>query len=336
MNRPQVATSVFPGGPPRMEYRRLGADETLPPTTLCAISFGSQRPALCAEPAPHGLCVHVNLPALVGTGMTELWHTDARVESGREGVVHFACGGAYLAGMVEIDERDGGGLEAAARQAYEAISGFTARSSHRHLLRMYNYFSDINGGNGDAERYKLFCSGRAAGFQGLSGPSWPASTAIGRQERSSVLQVYWLAASEPGQAIENPRQISAFRYPRQYGPAPPNFSRAMRVDGGLLVSGTASIVGHASQHPGDLSAQLDEILRNLASLRQASGGPALMQSGRGALLKIYLRNAAAAGVATQHLRAHLPAHIQFLMLGADVCRRELLVEVDAALIGYEV
>lgn len=316
-----------------MEYRRLGSDEMLPPTTLCAINFGSQRPAGCAAPAAHGLRVQVNLPALVGTGMTELWHTDAPVESGRDGPVHFACGGAYLAGKVEVDEHAGDGLEAAARQAYEAISRFTAHSDHRHLLRMYNYFSDINGGDGDAERYKLFCSGRAAGFQGLPGPSWPASTAIGRQEPSSVLQVYWLAASEPGQAIENPRQISAFRYPRQYGPAPPNFSRAMRVNGGLLISGTASVVGHASQHPDDLPAQLEEILRNLASLRQASGGPALLQSGRGALLKIYLRNAAAAGVATQYLRAHLPHHVQILVLGADVCRRELLVEVDAALIG---
>ena len=30
-----------------------------------------------------------------------------------------------------------------------------------------------------------------------------------------------------GHAVENPRQVSAYRYPRQYGPQPPRFARAM-------------------------------------------------------------------------------------------------------------
>ena len=66
---------------------------------------------------------------------------------------------------------------------------------------MYNYFSAINAGAGDAERYKLFCSGRAAGFQGLPDPSWPAATAIGRQDHSRLLQVYWLAGERGRPAI---------------------------------------------------------------------------------------------------------------------------------------
>jgi chorismate lyase/3-hydroxybenzoate synthase len=167
----------------------------------------------------------------------------------------------------------------------------------------------------------------------LQQSSWPAATAVGRQDQSSLLQVYWLAATEPGRAIENPRQVSAFNYPRQYGPAPPSFSRAMLVAGGLLISGTGSIIGHASHHGHDLTAQLDEILRNLASLRQASGGPAQLHSGRGTLLKIYLRDPAAAGLVSAYLRAQLPAQVQFLVLGADICRRELVVEIDAAHCG---
>ena len=315
-----------------MEYRRLGADDALPATTLCAITFGPRR-ATGAPPAARGLGVEVNLPALVGTGMTELWHADGTVESGREGLVQFACGTHYLAGKVEIDEHGAGGLAEAARAAYAAISRFTLRSGHRHLLRMYNYFSDINVGDGDAERYKLFCSGRAAGFRELADPAWPAATAIGRQDHSSVLQVYWLAGDEPGQPLENPRQVSAFNYPRQYGPAPPTFSRAMQVAGAMLISGTGSVLGHASHHPDDLPAQLDEILRNHASLRQAGGISAAALAGRGTLLKIYLRDAAAAGFVASYLRERLPAHAQFVVLGADICRHELLVEIDAAHLG---
>jgi chorismate lyase/3-hydroxybenzoate synthase len=315
-----------------MEYRRLGAAEALPATTLCAITFGAQRPGFAAP--PQGLRVHVNLRTLVGTGLTELWHADGKVESGRDGAVHFASGGRFLAGRVEVDEAEAGGLVAAARAAYAAISDFTRRSGHRHLLRMYNYFSDINAGAGDAQRYKLFCSGRAAGFQSLLNPWWPAATAIGRQDHSPVLQVYWLAATEPGRPLENPRQMSAFLYPRQYGPAAPTFSRAMQVRGGMLVSGTASVLGHASHHADDLPAQLAEVLRNLASLRQAGGGTAPATAGRGTLLKIYLRDTAKAGFVAAKLREQISTQTGFLVLGADICRPELLVEIDAVHLGH--
>jgi chorismate lyase / 3-hydroxybenzoate synthase len=313
-----------------MEYRRLGAHEALPPTTLCAIAFGAQHRVETGAP-PRALRVHVNLPALVPTGLVELWHADAPIEVGHDGIIQFAVGGHYLAGQVVIEEPAVGGLAAAAAAAYDAISRFTLRNGHGHLLRMYNYFSAINAGAGDAERYKQFCSGRAAGFKALPDRSWPAATAIGRQDQGHALQVYWLASDEPGRPLENPRQVSAFHYPRQYGPAPPHFSRAMQVADGMLISGTASVLGHSSHHPDDLPAQLDEILRNLASLRQAGGNPA---PGRGTLLKIYLRDAGAAGFVASYMRAHLPPQVQFLVLGADICRRELLVEIDAVHLGH--
>jgi chorismate lyase/3-hydroxybenzoate synthase len=316
-----------------MEYRRLGAHAALPATTLCAISFGAPRP-IQADTLPGALRVHVNLPTLLPTGLIELWHADAPVTVGSEGAIRFAAGGRYLAGQVVIEDQAVGGLAAAARAAYEAISHFTLRSGHRHLLRMYNYFSAINTGEGDAERYKQFCSGRAAGFKALPDQSWPAATAIGRQDQNRSLQVYWLASDEPGRPLENPRQVSAFHYPRQYGPAPPHFSRAMQVADGMLISGTASVLGHSSHHAGDLPAQLAEVLRNLASLRQASGNASGALAGRGTLLKIYLRDPSTVDYVADYLRGHLPAQVQFLVLGADICRRELLVEIDAVHLGH--
>lgn len=330
MNSPRVAARAFAGGLPRMEYRALAAHEALPATALCAISFGAHHPV--QPSAPRALRVHVDLPPLHSAGLVELWHADAPVMQGLEGELQFACGGHYLAGQLVVDERAAGGLAAAAASAYERISRFTARSAHRHLLRMYNYFSAINSGAGDEERYKQFCAGRAAGFKALPGRSWPAATAVGRPGPGHLLQVYWLASDEPGGPLENPRQMSAFDYPRQYGPAPPHFSRAMRLGDGLLISGTASVLGHASHHPGDLPAQLDEILRNLASLRQAAGLAAA--PGRGTLLKVYLREAAAAARVAERLRAQLSPQVQLLVLHADICRRELLVEIDAVHLGH--
>ena len=112
------------------------------------------------------------------------------------------------------------------------------------------------------------------------------------------LQVYWLAARVPGTPLENPRQISAYRYPRQYGPQPPSFARAMLPPAGgampLLLSGTAAIVGHESQHRDDVVAQLDETLANFDSLlgrgARASGRRCRRSSAPASRLKVYVRD----------------------------------------------
>ena len=62
--------------------------------------------------------------------------------------------------------------------------------------------------------------------------------------------------------LENPRQLAAWRYPRQYGPRPPTFARAMLAPDAvrlpLMLSGTGAVVGHASLQDDDLQAQLGE------------------------------------------------------------------------------
>jgi chorismate lyase/3-hydroxybenzoate synthase len=158
---------------------------------------------------------------------------------------------------------------------------------------------------------------------------FPAATAIGVRNGRRVLQVYWLAARARGAALENPRQTSAWRYPRQYGPSAPTFARAMRAptrSPQLYISGTAAIVGHASHHRDDLPAQLDETLANFASLLEAAGIPPAARFGTHSVIKGYVRSDAAAAAA--RLRERLPATTPVLLLHGDICRRELLIEID--------
>ena len=128
----------------------------------------------------------------------------------------------------------------------------------------------------------------------------PAACAIGTDEPG--LRLYALAGRTAGIQIENPRQTSAFHYPRQYGPRSPSFSRAVlkaweERHHHLYISGTASIVGHASQHV-DLMAQLDETLFNLRALL-AQANRLTPEPLRPALLKVYCRpNLDSGGVAT--------------------------------------
>ena len=300
--------------------------------TLAVFGFGALAPSSAAIDDPRYLHVPLS-PLREAAAQYEVWRSAGPVATGREGAIRYSHDGALMFGVLEWEEPDGGILHASAH-AYAAMMAFWRDSGYPHLLRIWNYFDAITLGEGDSERYRQFCVGRVQGLGDVDTRTLPAATAIGSRDGRRVLQVYWLAAREPGLPLENPRQVSAYRYPREYGPQSPTFARALlppspRVP--LLLSGTASIVGHASQHADSLRAQLDETLTNLDSLlgaareRAPTLSPHLDGTSR---LKVYVRDAADADAVAAQLEARLGTRVPWLMLHADVCRRELLVEIE--------
>jgi chorismate lyase/3-hydroxybenzoate synthase len=264
------------------------------------------------------------------SGWLEVWRGDAHVECGRDGDLRWSTDGSHLFFAIEVDEAAHGGIVGATEHAYRRVNAFVASSATPHVLRLWNYLDAINLGDGDAERYRLFCEGRARGMSAYGETHYPAASAIGRQDGVRTLQVYGLASRIAGIPIENPRQTSAWRYPRQYGRVAPTFARGMlTMPSQLLISGTAAVVGHASRHDNDLAAQVEETLANLASLlREAGIGDTPL--GIGSCLKIYLRNPSLAGIVTGALRDRFPELNPSLVLAGDICRAELLVEIDGA------
>ena len=300
--------------------------------TLAVLGFGALAPSSAAIDDPRYLHVPLS-PLREAAAPYEVWRSAGPVATGREGAIRYSHDGALMFGVLEWEEPDGGILHASAH-AYAALMAFWRDSDYPHLLRIWNYFDAITLGEGDSERYRQFCVGRVQGLGDVDTRTLPAATAIGSRDGRRVLQVYWLAAREPGLPLENPRQVSAYRYPREYGPQSPTFARALlppspRVP--LLLSGTASIVGHASQHADSLRAQLDETLTNLDSLlgaareRAPTLSPHLDGTSR---LKVYVRDATDADAVAAQLEARLGTRVPWLMLPADVCRRELLVEIE--------
>ncbi|MEP6881788.1 MAG: pteridine-dependent deoxygenase [Dokdonella sp.] len=298
---------------------------------LALIGFGSRAGA---SVDPRYLCVGLEPTQ---AGRFEVWQSASAVVSGRTESLRWSSDGDYLFFAVEIDEAQAGDLDAAGESAYRAICQLIA--SHRfsdgkpgHILRLWNYLDAINEGAGDEERYRHFCAGRARGLTLSVRNGYSAATAIGRRDGRRILQVYGLAAREAGVAVENPRQLSAWSYPRQYGPVAPTFARATRTAADqLLVSGTAAVLGHQSQHAGDTFAQLDETLRNLDSLLTAAG-PDIALRGIGAtLLKVYLRDRAEATAVESHLRERLPGLGDMIILVSDICRSDLRIEIDGIL-----
>lgn len=331
MSRPRSAMPAGTAPQPRLqvEYARAASPAPLlGDDTLAVFGFGGGAPRLDdarylrVPLQPHG-------PAPF-----EVWHANAPVVHGRDGEVRWASDGQLLFGAIEVDEGEGG-IEAAARRAYARLVAFTRGSKTPHLLRVWNYLDAITLGDGDTERYRAFCVGRARGLGDFDARVLPAATAIGRCDDARTIQVYWLAAHAPGTPVENPRQVSAYRYPRQYGPQPPSFARAMLPPAGsrmpLLLSGTAAVVGHASKHAGELLAQLEETFANFDALigEARRREPALPPSfGPGTRLKVYVRDAQDMPLVADALERRFGDTVPRVLLHAAICRRELAVEID--------
>ncbi|MEO7149168.1 MAG: pteridine-dependent deoxygenase [Rhodanobacteraceae bacterium] len=288
--------------------------------TLALLDF-SGHPATSKDPR----CLRVPLDA-IAREPREHWRVDAPVETGQHGALRWAAGGGWLFAALDVDEAAHGGIETAAAHAYRNLCGFVAARTERHFLRLWNYLHAINQGEGDTERYRRFCIGRARGLGAHCMERYPAATAIGHRGPPGLLQVYALCAAIPGGALENPRQVSAWRYPRDYGPTPPSFARAMRLPNhSLAISGTAAVVGHASRHGDDVVAQIDETFANLDALLATASLPVFDADSP---LKIYLRRAQDASKVEAALARYLDPAVPRLLLSGDICRRELLVEID--------
>jgi chorismate lyase/3-hydroxybenzoate synthase len=303
---------------------------------LGVASFGGGAGSLPVSEVP---LAEIRMPVLGASGgLCEIWRTQQPLESGHRWRVHYRHGADILFGSISVTESEG--LHAATADTYREIFATLDELAYPYLLRIWNYLPQINVEAAGSERYWQFNSGRRATLlatgRDVTGDV-PAACALGSLQ-DSPLVVYFLACREPPTAIENPRQISAYEYPQQYGPKPA-FSRASVVresDGGILfISGTASIVGHETLHLGDVAAQTRETLTNIEALldqanRVAGRRHAHSRFGLESMAyKVYIRNPADLPLVQSQLHSALGSRAQVLYLQADVCRPDLLVEIEA-------
>ncbi len=321
-------------GPPGLAISRQEGRGDAPVLTL---RFG---PVTGATLRPDGIDIALGLePLEIPEGREaapELWYAAGAVRTEQIDDLMLAHAGDRLVGCWYRPHGAAEDPGAITEQAYHAILEACQERGFGHLVRAWNYFPAINQELNGQERYRSFCAGRARVFEAL--PDFerhlPAATAIGTH--ADGMLIYFIAMREATLRIENPRQVSAFRYPRQYGPRSPSFARARMSQEAcgaaeLFISGTASIVGHESRHAEDLEAQIDESLRNIGVLLAAAseeGAVALRDPGDLSMLKVYLRHRADGARAQRHLRECLGEDVDILLLHGDICRSELLVEIE--------
>lgn len=240
-------------------------------------------------------------------------------------------------------------FESICSEIYRHLAADLPAGAARHPIRLWNFIPQILSPLGELEhRYMVFNAGRfdalSAWLGGESGIDRSVATASGVGHVGHDLQIHCLASEVAGEPVENPRQVSSYRYSQRYGPKPPCFARATRFsppesEPWLLVGGTASVVGEDSVHDRCLDRQLRETLLNLAAVVHAGGAPAgepdlsgddlvagLMHRYRH--LRVYYVRDEDRSVLGEKLGRRLNGNTELEWVRADLCRPELLVEIE--------
>jgi enamine deaminase RidA (YjgF/YER057c/UK114 family) len=169
---------------------------------------------------------------------------------------------------------------------------------------------------------------------------YPASTGIGTRCHGLITACMALQSKRDDVSLlglENPLQISAFDYPKEYSVKSPKFARAMAVRVGnhvtTWVSGTASIVNAETVHKGDAMKQTEQTLTNIEKLIAPENFARHGWTDAGATLAdlakihVYVKHPEDFNKVRQVCERRL-GRLPTIYAVADVCRPDLLVEIE--------
>ena len=237
--------------------------------------------------------------------------------------------------------------------AFEKVSQMLAKRNVRYdeVIRTWIYLGDIVGMEGERQRYKElnrartdfythFTFGMRRTPPGFDRPVYPASTGIGTDGKGVVVSCIALQTERPDVMLvplENPQQTAAFDYGRSYSPQSPKFARAMAVTADqsatIFVSGTASITSSETRYIEDIEGQTNLTLDNIEALISADNFKNHNAPGYGAtlqdlaLVRVYIKRQEEYAKCRAVCEARLGKR-PIIYAIADVCRPELLVEIE--------
>ena len=245
------------------------------------------------------------------------------------------------------------GLYAGATEGFCRMSQALEQAGSRfeHVVRTWFYLDGITEPEGSSSRYqelnrarKDFYSdtpfGRSLAERNGKHASYPASTGIGMDGAGLVMGCLALETERDDVfllPLENPQQTPAYDYPANRASQSPKFSRAMALVAGDFVttwiSGTASIVNSETCHLGDIERQTEQTIANIERLIEPENFLVHGLSGAGAGLsdlakiRVYVKrweDVKKCRAICERRFGRVPA----LYLVADICRPELLVEIE--------
>jgi enamine deaminase RidA (YjgF/YER057c/UK114 family) len=227
--------------------------------------------------------------------------------------------------------------------------------SFNHLVRQWNYIGDILEIKNGFQNYQVFNEVRSEFYQKYRTiHGYPAATGIGMKLGGVSLDFCAVMENEAAiiKPVNNPNQVNAYEYGQEMlkgAPVkgqtvkhPPQFERALLMTGKnrstLLISGTASIIGQQTMGINDVEEQTNVTLDNINKLtEQARLGRIVintdMEWGKYILLRVYVKNQDDFVKVKKICTERFP-DVPAIFVEADICRDNLLVEVEAEFLIY--
>ncbi len=244
----------------------------------------------------------------------------------------------------------GDSIREAAEKAFEAgIKILHAEDlSIHHIIRQWNYIENIAHVDRESDshqNYQDFNNVRSRYYEkGDFRNGYPAATGIGMDTGGVIINFVALSESEDVKVrpIQNPGQVDAHRYSEQVlqGEAPakctPKFERAKVISFNsnhyFYVSGTASILGEKTMHVGDVKKQTLTTIENIYRLFSRENQDRLgihfdISEIRFSHLRVYVKHQKDIPLVRRICQEKLNSS-SMLFLESDVCREELLVEIE--------
>jgi enamine deaminase RidA (YjgF/YER057c/UK114 family) len=212
------------------------------------------------------------------------------------------------------------------------------------IVRQWNYIENISLFTGDFQNYQAFNDSRSHFYAKTSWPAgFPAATGIGTQSGGIMVEVIAFIGEEGliNRALDNPLQTAAHKYsqgvllgafdPCTQKRTTPKFERGRIVGLAsqpvIYISGTAAIRGEASLISDDVTEQTRITMENIDHLiapvnNLLSPTPCEYQ-----LLRIYVKTPSQMEEVRTYMKANYP-DIKKIYVCADICRDELLVEIE--------
>ncbi len=237
-------------------------------------------------------------------------------------------------------------FEAAIQEMIGLSLNGLGRTCYSEPVRAWNFLPGITEPVGEGlDRYRVFNIARHRTFAAWFGDAAitsgrvPPASCVGHS--GTAIAIHTLGAMHAAMPVENPRQVPAFAYSAKFGPRPPCFSRAGLAGFGgerlLMIAGTSSVRGEDSVYEGSLKEQLNETIQNLRAVAAEglrSGmdlAGAESPLGRVRAVRVYYRRPADRAFLEQHMPRELAECSEVEYIVADICREELLVEIEVVL-----
>jgi enamine deaminase RidA (YjgF/YER057c/UK114 family) len=204
------------------------------------------------------------------------------------------------------------------------------------IVRQWNYIENITGLTSGTQNYHAFNRARShfydpAGWEN----GYPAATGIGTRAGGIIVRLEALRCFTReirNIPVNNELQVPAHRYSPQVingndcTAGTPKFERARFIisagQGYALISGTAAIRGEKSMASGDAIGQTRITMENIFNLLPGQEKP------RFEVCIVYLKNESDYPAVQQYMKTQFP-DVSPAFLLADLCRDELLVEIEA-------